>query len=115
MLRDRDVIADNARKLKAKTGAGKPPRQKTKGKVKEPAWKKLETQVMDRDRKVLEKLRALNIGNQIIDREDSDPARRGLVQRPRDLLDVVERARRVSQRWTNSPRPTSGCERCRKH
>jgi len=79
MLRDRDQIADKARKLKAKTGGGKTPRRKTKGKVKDPAWKKLETQAMDRNRKVLEKLRALNIGNQIIDREDSDPARRGLV------------------------------------
>src|SRR5213596_371793 len=106
MLRDRDVIADNARKLKAKTGGGKPPRQKTKGKVKEPAWKKLETQVMDRNRKVLEKLRALNIGNQIIDREDSDPARRGLVQRLRDLLDDVERAERVIHLWTNGRRPS---------
>src|SRR5438094_3655857 len=106
MLRDRDVIADNARKLKAKTGGGKPPRQKTKGKIKEPAWKKLETQVMDRNRKVLEKLRALNIGNQIIDREDSDPARRGLVQRLRDLLDDVERAERVIHLWTNGRRPS---------
>src|SRR5213596_20516 len=106
MLRDRDVIADNARKLKAKTGGGKPPRQKTKGKVKEPAWKKLETQVMDRNRKVLEKLRALNIGNQIIDREDSDPARRGLVQRLRDLLDDIERAERVIHLWTNGRRPS---------
>ena len=106
MLRDRDVIADNARKLKAKTGGGKPPRQKTKGKVKEPAWKKLETQVMDRNRKVLEKLRALNIGNQIIDSEDSDPARRGLVQRLRDLLDDVERAERVIHLWTNGRRPS---------
>src|SRR5205814_10198805 len=106
MLRDRDVIADNARKLKAKTGAGKPPRQKTKGKVKEPAWKKLETQVMDRNRKVLEKLRALTIGNQIVDREDSDPARRGLVQRLRDLLDDIERAERVIHLWTNGRRPS---------
>jgi len=60
---------DKARKLKAKTGGGKAPRGKAKGKIKEPAWKKLETQAMDRNRKVLEKLRALNIGNQIIDRE----------------------------------------------
>ena len=44
---------------------------------------------------MLEKLRALNIGNQIIDREDADPARRGLVQRLRDLLDDIERAERV--------------------
>src|SRR5206468_4192961 len=58
MLRDRDQIADKARKLKAKTGGGKTPRRKTKGKVKDPAWKKLETQAMDRNRKVLEKLRA---------------------------------------------------------
>jgi RNA polymerase primary sigma factor len=106
MLRERDQIADKARKLKAKTGGGKTPRRKTKGKVKEPAWKKLETQAMDRNRKVLEKLRALNIGNQIIDREDSDAARRGLVQRLRDLLDDIERAERVIHLWTNGRRPS---------
>jgi RNA polymerase primary sigma factor len=106
MLRERDLIADKARKLKGKTGGGKTPRRKPKGKVKEPAWKKLETQVMDRNRKVLEKLRALNIGNQIIDREDSDPARRGLVQRLRDLLDDIERAERVIHLWTNGRRPS---------
>jgi RNA polymerase primary sigma factor len=106
MLRERDLIADKARKLKAKSGGAKTVRRKTKGKVKEPAWKKLETQVMDRNRKVLEKLRALNIGNQIIDREDSDPARRGLVQRLRDLLDDIERAERVIHLWTNGRRPS---------
>jgi len=106
MLRERDLVADKARKLKGKSGGAKTPRRKTHGKVKEPAWKKLETQVMDRNRKVLDKLRALNIGNQIIDREDSDPARRGLVQRLRDLLDDVERAERVIHLWTNGRRPS---------
>jgi len=106
LLRERDDLVEKARKLKAKSGGGKTARHKTKGKVKEPAWKKLETQVMDRNRKVLEKLRALNIGNQIIDREDSDPARRGLVQRLRDLLDDIERAERVIHLWTNGRRPS---------
>src|SRR5712664_1153425 len=106
LLRERDQLVDKARKLKAKTGGGKAPRAKAKGKVKEPAWKKLETLAMDRNRKVLEKLRALNIGNQIIDREDGDPARRGLVQRLRDLLDDVERAERVIHLWTNGRRPS---------
>jgi RNA polymerase primary sigma factor len=106
MLRERDDLVEKARKLKAKSGGGKTTRRKTKGKVKEPAWKKLETQVMDRNRKVLEKLRALNIGNQIIDREDSDPARRGLVQRLRDLVDDIERAERVIHLWTNGRRPS---------
>jgi RNA polymerase primary sigma factor len=105
LLRERDQLVDKARKLKAKTGGGKAPRG-AKGKIKEPAWKKLETQAMDRNRKVLEKLRALNIGNQIIDREDGDPARRGLVQRLRDLLDDVERAERVIHLWTNGRRPS---------
>jgi len=106
LLRERDQLVDKARKLKARTGGGKTPRRKAKGKIKEPAWKKLEMQVMDRNRKVLEKLRALNIGNQIIDREDGDPARRGLVQRLRDLLDDVERAERVIHLWTNGRRPS---------
>src|SRR2546430_7568472 len=105
MLRERDQIADKAKKLRAKAG-GKTPRRRGRGKVKEPVWKKLETQAMDRNRKVLEKLRALNIGNQIIDREDGDPARRGLVQRLRDLLDDIERAERVIHLWTNGRRPS---------
>src|SRR5881296_1518099 len=105
LLRERDQIADKAKKLRAKAG-GKTPRRRGRGKVKEPAWKKLETQAMDRNRKVLEKLRALNIGNQIIDREDGDPARRGLVQRLRDLLDDIERAERVIHLWTNGRRPS---------
>src|SRR5437899_2447466 len=105
MLRERDQIADKAKKLRAKAG-GKTPRRRGRGKVKEPAWKKLETQAMDRNRKVLEKLRALNIGNQIIDREDGDPSRRGLVQRLRDLLEDIERAERVIQLWTNGRRPS---------
>jgi len=56
---------------------------------------------------VLERLRALNIGNQIIDREDSDLGRRGLVQRLRDLLDDVERAEHVIRLWTNGRRPSA--------
>jgi RNA polymerase primary sigma factor len=107
LLRERDQLVDKARKLRGKSG-GKTPRRKSKvkGKVKEPAWKKLESQALDRQRKVLDKLRALNIGNQIIDREDGDPSRRGLVQRLRDLLDDIERAERVIQLWTNGRRPS---------
>jgi RNA polymerase primary sigma factor len=106
LLRERDQLIDKARKLKAKAGGGKVSRRKVRGKVKDPAWKKLETQAMDRNRKVLDRLRALNIGNQIIDREDGDPARRGLVQRLRDLLDDIERAERVIHLWTNGRRPS---------
>src|SRR5690349_1098153 len=89
LLRERDQLVEQVKKLKAKA-AGK---KKVKGK--EPAWKKVERQIEQRNGKVLEKLRELHIGNQIIDREDSDPSRRGLVQRLRDLLDDVERAERV--------------------
>src|SRR5918994_1273321 len=45
--------------------------------------------------KVIDKLREMNIGNQIIDREDNDPVRRGLVQRLRSLVEDIERAERV--------------------
>src|SRR5262249_46903493 len=107
LLRERDALVEKARKLKGKSGGGKIPKHKTKGKVKEPAWKKVDTQVMDKNQKVLEKLRALNIGNQIIDREDGDPSRRGLVQRLRDLLDDIERAERVIQLWNNGRRPSA--------
>src|SRR2546421_7060277 len=74
LLRERDQLVDKARKLKAKTGGCKAPRGKAKGKIKEPAWKKVETQAMDRKRKVLEKHRAHNNGYKIRDREDGDLA-----------------------------------------
>jgi RNA polymerase primary sigma factor len=104
LLRERDQLMEKVKKLKAKSGGAK--KSAGKGKVKDPAWKKLENQALDRQKKVLEKLRALSIGNQIIDREDSDPNRRGLVQRLRDLLDDVERAERVIHLWTNGRRPS---------
>jgi RNA polymerase primary sigma factor len=104
LLRERDQLMDKARKLRAK--AGPKAKRKTRGKAKDPAWRKLELQAHQRQQKVLDKLRALNIGNQIIDREDGDPARRGLVQRLRDLLDDIERAERVIQLWTNGRRPS---------
>ncbi|PYM20378.1 MAG: RNA polymerase sigma factor RpoD [Candidatus Rokuibacteriota bacterium] len=104
LLRERDQLVDKARKLRAK--AGPKAKRKTRGKAKDPAWRKFELQAQQRQQKVLEKLRALNIGNQIIDREDGDPSRRGLVQRLRDLLEDIERAERVIQLWTNGRRPS---------
>jgi RNA polymerase primary sigma factor len=105
LLRERDQLLDKVRKMRA-ASAGKG-RRRARGKVKEPAWKRLEGQAQQRQQKVLERLRALNIGNQIIDREDGDPARRGLVQRLRDLLDDIERAERVIHLWTNGRRPSA--------
>jgi len=105
LLRERDQLMDKVRKLRAKSGAKGAARKKS-AKGKEPAWRKLEAQAQQRQQRVLEKLRALNIGNQIIDREDSDPIRRGLVQRLRDLLDDIDRAERVIQLWTNGRRPS---------
>jgi RNA polymerase primary sigma factor len=102
LLRERDQLLEKMRKLRAKTG-GRTRRSKT---TKEPAWKKFEQQAQGRQQKVIEKLRSLAIGNQIIDREDGDPPRRGLVQRLRDLLDDIERAERVIKLWTNGRRPS---------
>jgi RNA polymerase primary sigma factor len=102
LLRDRDKLVEQARKLKAKSGG----RKKTKG-GKEPAWKKVEERGRQYQDKVLRKLRELAIGNQIIDREDSDPTRRGLVQRLRDLVEDIERAERVIALWTNGRRPSA--------
>jgi RNA polymerase primary sigma factor len=102
LLRERDKLVAQARKLRGKSSARRKPR-----KGKEPAWKRLETQAQQRQTKVLEKLRALNIGNQIIDREDAELGRRGLVQRLRDLLDDIERAERVIRLWTNGRRPST--------
>jgi len=101
LLRDRDKLLTQARKLRLKAGG----RKKTK-KGKEPAWKRLESQAHRHQEKVLDNLRKLNIGNQIIDREDLDTGRRGLVQRLRDLLDDIERAERVIHLWTNGRRPS---------
>ena len=102
LLRERDKLLDQARKLRQKASGRRRPR-----KGKDPAWKRLEAQAQQRQTRVLEKLRALNIGNQIIDREDPDLQRRGLVQRLRDLLDDVERAERVIRLWTNGRRPSA--------
>src|SRR5437870_3493843 len=101
LLRDRDELVEQVRKLRAKAG----PKPKGK-KGKEPAWRRLEAQAHRYQEKVLDNLRKLNIGNQIIDREDGDPGRRGLVQRLRDLLDDIERAERVIKLWTNGRRPS---------
>src|SRR5436309_2358819 len=96
LLRDRDELVEQVRKLRAKAGP------KPKGKViKDPAWKRTEAKAQALQRKVLDKLRALAIGNQIIDREDGDPTRRGLVQRLRDLVEDSQRAERVIELWTN--------------
>jgi len=102
LLRERDKLVVHARKLRLKTPGRRRPR-----KGKEPAWKRFEAQAQQRQTRVLEKLRALNIGNQIIDREDADLGRRGLVQRLRDLLDDIERAERVIRLWTNGRRPSA--------
>ncbi|HZO43694.1 MAG TPA: RNA polymerase sigma factor RpoD [Methylomirabilota bacterium] len=103
LLRERDQLLTQARKVKTKS----PARRKPKKGAKDPAWKRLESQAQLRQTRVLEKLRALNIGNQIIDREDSELGRRGLVQRLRDLLDDIERAERVIRLWTNGRRPST--------
>jgi RNA polymerase primary sigma factor len=103
LLRERDNLLEQARKLRLKSSG----RRKPKKGAKDPAWKRLESQAQQRQTRVLEKLRALNIGNQIIDREDSELGRRGLVQRLRDLLDDIERAERVIRLWTNGRRPST--------
>jgi len=103
LLRERDKLVGQARKLRLKTSS----RRRPKKSAKEPAWKRFESQAQQRQTRVLEKLRALNIGNQIIDREDAELNRRGLVQRLRDLLDDIERAERVIRLWTNGRRPST--------
>src|SRR5687767_15136151 len=53
LLRERDQLLDKVKKLKAKSGAVK--KTPGKGKAKDPAWKKIENQALDRQKKVLEK------------------------------------------------------------
>ena len=103
LLRDRDEFLEKARKARAKLS---PKARRIKPGTKEPTWRQDELRAKDREKKVLEKLRDLNIGNQIIDREDSDALRRGLVQRLRDLVDDIERAERVIALWSNGRRPS---------
>jgi len=102
LLRERDKLIAQARKLRGKSSSRRRPK-----KGKEPVWMRIEAQAQQRQTRVLEKLRALNIGNQIIDREDAELNRRGLVQRLRDLLDDIERAERVIRLWTNGRRPST--------
>jgi len=101
LLREREQLMDRFRKLKAAASG-----RKKKG-GREPAWKKYEAQAQTKQQKVLETLRALNIGSQIIDREDSDAERRGLVQELRALLENIERAESVIALWTNGRRPSA--------
>jgi RNA polymerase primary sigma factor len=95
-LRERDALMEQARKLRSRTGGRRKARP-----GQEPAWRKVEARAQALERKVLDKLRAMAIGNQIIDREDPDPAKRGLVQRLRDLVEEIERAERVIELWTH--------------
>src|SRR6185503_9032461 len=103
LLRERDDLLEQARKARAKLS---PKARRLKPGGKEPQWRKDELRAKDREKKVLDKLRGLNIGNQIIDREDGDALRRGLVQRLRDLVDDIERAERVIALWSNGRRPS---------
>ena len=96
ILRDRDKLLSQAKKLKAKSGGKK---KTSKGKA--PAWRTQEDKAQKLSGKVIEKLREMSIGNQIIDREDGDPVRRGLVQRLRTLVEDIERAERVIELWTS--------------
>src|SRR5438445_620838 len=56
LLRERDKLVAQARKLRLKTSS----RRRPKKGAKEPAWKRLESQALQRQTRVLEKLRALN-------------------------------------------------------
>jgi RNA polymerase primary sigma factor len=103
LLRERDSLMEQARKARAKLS---PRARRPKPGGKDPKWRLLEVRAKDREKKVLDKLRSLNIGNQIIDREDGDTFRRGLVQRLRDLVDDIERAERVIALWSNGRRPS---------
>jgi RNA polymerase primary sigma factor len=108
LLREREQLLDRVKKLRTgSTGKnGVKSARKKKAGVKEPAWKKYEDQAQGKQRKVLENLRSLNIGAQIIDREDPDPERRGLVQELRELLETVERAESRIALWANGRRPS---------
>jgi RNA polymerase primary sigma factor len=99
LLREREQGLEKARKLRLHSS-------KKKRGGKEPAWKKYEHQARLKQQRVLETLRALNIGAQIIDREDPDRDRRGLVQELRELVESIERAESVIALWTNGRRPS---------
>jgi RNA polymerase primary sigma factor len=99
LLREREQSLAKARKLRLHSS-------KKKRGGKEPAWKRYEHQARLKQQRVLDTLRALNIGAQILDREDPDQDRRGLVQELRELVEAIERAERVIALWTNGRRPS---------
>ena len=104
LLRERDKLVAQARKLRGQVDRAGASRRRAPRSRRGSGSRR---QAQQRQTRVLEKLRALNIGNQIIDREDAELGRRGLVQRLRDLLDDIERAERVIRLWTNGRRPST--------
>ena len=94
ILRDRDKLVAPGQEAQAPRPAARrrPPRART------PAWRMQRGQGAEARRaRSSTSCASMNIGNQIIDREDSDPLRRGLVQRLR-VARGGHRARRARDR-----------------
>lgn len=102
ILGKKDELIARAKKLRLKPG--KKQVMKRSG---VPAWRKLEDQAGLLQQKVLEKLRELKISDKLIDHEDSDSKKHGLVQRLHNFLCDIEQEERVLRFWSDDKRPSA--------
>ncbi len=101
LLAKRDELIGKARELRFQAS-----KKESVEKSETPVWGKAEDQAGSCQQKALEKLRRLKISDRIIDRDDPDPKRHGLVQRLHNLLEGIKREERVIQFWTSDSRPS---------
>ncbi|MCI0547506.1 MAG: RNA polymerase sigma factor RpoD [Candidatus Rokubacteria bacterium] len=88
LLRERDKLLEQARRVKARTGARK--------KGKEPAWKKTESQAHAKQAKVLTTLRGLNLQASLLEQWGHDLKR---------IVEKIDRADREITIWSDGRRP----------
>ncbi|HEX7214512.1 MAG TPA: RNA polymerase sigma factor region1.1 domain-containing protein, partial [Methylomirabilota bacterium] len=89
LLRERETLTHQWRRLKAKTGGRK------RGKA-EPAWKKIEAQAEAKKGKVLSILRGLNLQQSLLDLWGADLKK---------LVEKIHRAEREIALWSDGRRP----------
>lgn len=76
-------------------------RQARHGSANRYARKRVRDRVLTYEARVLDSLLSLNIASHVIDHEDADPTRWGILQRLRYLVADINRAERVIELWTS--------------
>jgi RNA polymerase primary sigma factor len=89
LLRERDGLAEQARRLRGRSTG------RRKGKP-EPKWKKLESQALQKQARVLQILRGLNLQNSLLEAWGQDLKR---------LVEKVQRAEQEIHLWSDGKRP----------